>query len=59
MQTELTSEIKDLLAEIETLKAKIEKLEGSRQDQLSIALIAGDLDKILAAMIIALAAAAN
>jgi peroxiredoxin family protein len=59
MQTELTSEIKDLKSEIENLKAKIARLEDSRQDQLSIALIAGDLDKILAAMIIALAAAAQ
>lgn len=59
MQTELTSEVKALQSEIEILKTKVERLEGSRQDQLSIALIAGDLDKILAAMIIALAAAAQ
>jgi peroxiredoxin family protein len=56
---ETTSEVKDLQSEIDTLKAKIERLEGSRHDQLSIALIAGDLDKILAAMVIALAAAAQ
>ena len=56
---ESTTDTRSLQAEIDALKAKVERLEGSRQDQLSIALIAGDLDKILAAMIIALAAAAQ
>jgi len=34
------------------------RLEKSRKDQLSIAIVSGDMDKILAAMIISLAAAA-
>lgn len=53
------SENVTLQAEIDALKAKVERLEGSRLDQLAIALISGDLDKILAAMIIGLAAAAQ
>ncbi len=53
------NEIATLQAEINALKEKVERLEGSRLDQLSIALIAGDLDKILAAMIIGIAAAAQ
>lgn len=47
-----------LQAQIEELQAKITKLENSRQDQLSIAVVSGDLDKILAAMVISIAAAA-
>ena len=59
MQTESSADLKALQAEIESLKTRIGELEGSRLDQLSIAIIAGDLDKILAAMIIAIAAAAQ
>ena len=44
--------------ELERLKAKTTRLEKSRKDQLSIAIVSGDMDKILAAMIISLAAAA-
>jgi peroxiredoxin family protein len=51
--------IEQLQAEIENLKAKVSALENSRKDQLSIAIVSGDLDKILAAMIISLAAAAS
>ncbi len=50
--------LEQLQAQIEELKSKIEKLENSRQDQLSIAVVSGDLDKILAAMVISIAAAA-
>ncbi len=45
--------------ELELLKKKVAKLERNRQDQMSIAIISGDLDKILATMIISLAAAAS
>lgn len=57
---ESSSEItnQQLLSEIESLKAKIAQLEENRKDQLSIAIVSGDMDKILAAMIISLAAAA-
>jgi len=44
--------------ELEQLTKKATRLEKSRKDQLSIAIVSGDMDKILAAMIISLAAAA-
>ena len=47
-----------LQEQIEILERKVRVLENSRKDQLSIAIVSGDLDKILAAMIISLAAAA-
>ncbi len=57
---ETTNEITltQLQEKIKELQEKIELLENGRQDQLSIAIISGDMDKILAAMIISLAAAA-
>lgn len=54
--TELT--LDQLQARIEDLQAKIEKLENGRKDQLSIAVVSGDMDKVLAAMVISIAAAA-
>ena len=48
----------ELQQQIDILKKKISKLENSRKDQLSIAVVSGDMDKILAAMVISLAAAA-
>jgi len=54
--TEIT--MSQLQAQIEELKGKIETLENARKDQLSIAVVSGDLDKILAAMVISIAAAA-
>ncbi len=50
--------LEQLQAQIEELKEKVSKLENSRQDQLSIAVVSGDLDKILAAFVISIAAAA-
>ena len=50
--------MKALRDELESLKAKTTRLEDCRKDQLSIAIVSGDMDKILAAMIISLAAAA-
>ena len=50
--------MEQLQAQIEELKLKIEKLEDPRKDQLSIAVVSGDLDKILAAFVISIAAAA-
>jgi len=47
-----------LQQELENIKAKTLLLEESRKDQLSIAIVSGDMDKILAAMVISLAAAA-
>jgi peroxiredoxin family protein len=50
--------LEKLQAELDALKAKVNRLESSRKDQLSIAIVSGDMDRILAAMIISLAAAA-
>lgn len=55
---DFNTKLSELQKEIETLNNKIALLENSRKDQLSIALVSGDLDKILAAMVISLAAAA-
>ncbi|MDD2525043.1 MAG: DsrE/DsrF/DrsH-like family protein [Bacteroidales bacterium] len=52
------TEIQRLQRELEVLKKKVSNLEDSRKDQLSIAIVSGDLDKILAAMVISVAAAA-
>ena len=50
--------VDQLQVQINELKGKIVKLENSRLDQLSIAVVSGDLDKILAAMVISIGAAA-
>lgn len=54
-----TKDINILIKEIEELKRKVSNLENSRKDQLSIAIVSGGFDKVLAAMIISLAAAAS
>ncbi|MFT3754310.1 MAG: DsrE/DsrF/DrsH-like family protein [Paludibacter sp.] len=54
--TEVTLEM--LQKQIDTLTKKVAKLEKSRKDQLSMAVVSGDMDKILATMVISLAAAA-
>jgi len=40
------------------LQKKVGKLEKNRKDQLAIAIVSGNMDKVLAAMVISLAAAA-
>ena len=55
---ELLDQIKKLHYQIEALNTKVSVLENSRKDQLSIAVVSGDLDKIIAAMVISIAAAA-
>lgn len=50
--------ILQLQSQMEALQKKVQRLENNRQDQLSMAIVSGDMDKILAAMIISLAAAA-
>ena len=47
-----------LKEQIEALQKRVEQLENGRKDQLSIAVVSGDLDKILAAFVISIAAAA-
>lgn len=58
MESTNTITMEKIQAELESLKAKTSRLQNSRKDQLSIAIVSGDMDKILAAMIISLAAAA-
>lgn len=48
----------ELRAEIDKLKNRLQELENCNKDQLSMAVVSGDMDKILATMVIALAAAA-
>lgn len=50
--------LSELQKQVELLQKKVKKLENNRKDQLSIALVSGDMDKILAAFVISLAAAA-
>lgn len=54
-----TEQLAQLQKEIDALSKKVTMLENSCNDQLSIAVVSGDFDKILASMVIALAAAAN
>jgi len=58
METTQEITVQELQAQLEALKKKVGKLEKGRKDQLSMAVVSGDLDKILATMIISLAAAA-
>lgn len=50
--------VEQLQVQMDALKEKISQLENARKDQLSIAVVSGDLDKVLAAMVISIAAAA-
>jgi restriction endonuclease S subunit len=59
MQEEINSKLSQLQEQIDALNKKITLLENSRKDQLAIVMVSGDLDKILAAMVIALSAAAQ
>ena len=58
MENENPATIEQLQKQLDVLQKKVNKLEKNRKDQLSIALVSGDMDKILAAMVISLAAAA-
>ena len=58
METVMEPQIAQLQEQIEALNAKVSTLENSRKDQLSMAIVSGDFDKILAAMTISIAAAA-
>jgi len=58
METSPTVDLEQMQAQIDELKEKVTQLENSRKDQLSMAIVSGDMDKILAAMVISIAAAA-
>jgi peroxiredoxin family protein len=57
-EEEISLQLSTFHKQIEALEGKISLLENSRKDQLSIAIVSGDMDKILAAMVISLSAAA-
>jgi len=58
METPNEVTIEMLQKQVDALAKKVGKLEKNRKDQLSMAVVSGDMDKILATMIISLAAAA-
>ena len=58
MNEELQQQLSQMQAQLDKMGKKLAKLENNRKDQLSIAIVSGDLDKIMAGMIISLAAAA-
>lgn len=58
MEQEEELKIKDLQNQINDLKSKITKIENTHKDALALVIMSGDLDKILAGMIIAVGAAA-
>jgi len=58
MEATKTIDLEEMQVQLDVLKKKITKLEKARKDQLSMAVVSGDLDKILAAMVISVAAAA-
>jgi len=58
METELKSRLEQLENEVKFLREKIQTIEKPPDEQMVIAVVSGDLDKILAAMILALAATA-
>jgi peroxiredoxin family protein len=57
-ENDVNEQISNLTKEVEKLQKQVGKLQTGRKDQLAIAVVSGDLDKILAAMVISLAAAA-
>lgn len=57
MQEDLQLQIQQLQQQVEKLQKSVTKMQNSRKDQLSIACVSGDMDKILATMIISIAAA--
>ena len=58
MEKENIQTMEEMQKQIDALQKKVTRIEKSRKDQLSIAIVSGDMDKILAAMVISLAAAA-
>ena len=52
------SKFKEMQEQLDKLKKRVDKLENARKDQLSMAVVSGDLDKVMASMIIGIAAAA-
>ncbi len=58
MSQNLEEQVNTLQTEVEDLKNQLKRLQGVNKDQLAIAVVSGDMDKVLATMVISLAAAA-
>lgn len=58
MEENTTATLEQLQKDLEKLQKKVNKMEKNRKDQFALAMVSGDMDKILAGMIISLAAAA-
>lgn len=58
MENVQDSTIQELKVQIEALQEKVSMLENGRKDQMSMAVVSGDMDKVLAAFVLAIAAAA-
>lgn len=58
MQEDVNVQIAQLQEQLDKLKKSVTKVTNARKDQLSMAVVSGDFDKILAAMVIGIAAAA-
>jgi len=58
MEKEEELKIKDLQNQINDLKSKIANIEDTHKDELALVIMSGDMDKVLAAMVIAVGAAA-
>jgi peroxiredoxin family protein len=59
MESTNSPNLNQMQEQIDLLKKKVSFLEESRKDQMCIAVVSGDLDKVLATMIISIAAAAS
>jgi len=59
MESDVKNQLDLLQTEVKLLKEKIAAIEGSRKEQLSLAIVSGEMDKIIAAMVLALAAAGS
>jgi len=58
MDKNIEDQIKNLQKQINELKERATDIEDSHKDQLALVVLSGDMDKVLAAMIIAVGAAA-
>ncbi len=57
MDKDVEQKIQDLQNQINELKGQVADVEEATKDQLSIAIVSGDMDRILAAMVLSIAAA--
>ena len=53
----MENQIQQLQKQIKELESKVKDIEDTRKDQMSVAIVSGDMDKILAAMVLSLGAA--